>query len=199
MTDLNGISSTLLLRFVGNGCCSQLLCFCDSSNKAYATAIYLRTIKNDKITVNLVFSKARNAPKKKLTIPRLALMPVLIGTRSLHFRAKAMRLEIAEKTLWTDSQCLLQWIKNRENTSIFVRNRVTEIINETDVVFRYINTKHSPADIPTRGMSINELKNNKLWWYGPEWLLQDPNEWPQWNTWVAEANSESLKKGERNT
>ena len=121
-------------------------------------------------------------------------MPVLIGTRSLHFRAKAMRLEIAEKTLWTDSQCLLQWIKNRENTSIFVRNRVTEIINETDVVFRYINTKHSPADIPTRGMSINELKNNKLWWYGPEWLLQDPNEWPQWNARLVEANSESVSE-----
>ena len=105
-----------------------------------------------------------------------------------------MRLEIAEKTLWTDSQCLLQWIKNRENTSIFVRNRVTEIINETDVVFRYINMKHSPADIPTRGMSIKELKNNELWWYGPEWLLQDPNEWPQWNARLVEANSESVSE-----
>ena len=60
--------------------------------------------------------------------------------------------------------------------SVFVRNRVTEIINEIDVAFRYINTKHNPADIPTRGMSAKELKNNKLWWCGPEWLLQDPNE-----------------------
>ena len=117
MTDLNGISSsTHLPRFVGNGS-SQLLCFCDLSSKAYATAIYLRTIKNDKITVNFVFSKARNAPKKKLTIPRLELMTVLIGTRSLRFVAKAMRLENAEKILWADSQCVLQSIKNRENTS----------------------------------------------------------------------------------
>ena len=181
MADLNGISSIHLLRFVGNES-SQLLCFCDSSSKAYATVIYLRTIKNRKITVNLVFSKARNAPKKKLTIPMLELMPVLIGTRSLRFVAKAMRLENTEKILWTDSQCILQWIENREKSSVFVRNRITEIINETHVGFQYINTKQNPPDIPTRGLSVKELKNNKLWWYSPEWLLQDPIEWPQWNT-----------------
>ena len=44
-------------------------------------------------------------------------MTALIGTRSLRFVAKAMRLENAEKILWTDSQCVLQSIKNRENTS----------------------------------------------------------------------------------
>ena len=89
MTDLNGISSMHLPRFVRNGS-NQLLSFCDSSSKAYATAIYRRTIKNDKITVNLFFSKARNTPKKKLIIPRLELMSVLIGTRGLRFVAEAM-------------------------------------------------------------------------------------------------------------
>ena len=89
-------------------------------------------------------------------------MSVLIGTRSLRFVAKEMRLKNAEKILWTDSQCVLQWIKNRENTSVFARNRITEIINNTDVAFQYINTKHNLADIPTRGMLAKELKNNKL-------------------------------------
>ena len=110
MTDFNGIFSIHLPRFVGNGF-NQLLCFCDSSSKAYATAIYLRTIKDSNIT-GLVFSKARNAPEKKFTIPRLELMSVLTVTRSLRFVAKAMRLENAEKVLWMDSQCVLQWIKN---------------------------------------------------------------------------------------
>ena len=41
MTDVNGIFSIHLPRFVGNGSI-QLLCFCDSSIKPYATAIYLR-------------------------------------------------------------------------------------------------------------------------------------------------------------
>ena len=85
---------------------------------------------------------------------------------------------------------------DQEQREHIQRNRVTEIINETDVAFRYINTKHNPADMPTRRKSAKELTNNKLWWYGPEWLLQDPNEWPQWNTRVVEANSESVS-GER--
>ena len=76
-------------------------------------------------------------------------MSVLIGTRSLRFAAKPSRLENAEKILWTDSQSVLHWIKNRENTSVFVRNQITEIFNETDVAFLCINSKQSPADKAT--------------------------------------------------
>ena len=54
MSDLNGISSIYLTRFVGNGS-SQLLCFFDRSNKTYGTAMYLHKIKNDEITVSLDF------------------------------------------------------------------------------------------------------------------------------------------------
>ena len=91
MTNLNGFSSIYLPRFVGNES-SHLLSFCDSSSKAYETVICLHTLKNDKIRVSLVFSKARNSPKKKLITPRLELMSELIGRRSLRFVAKAMRL-----------------------------------------------------------------------------------------------------------
>ena len=89
MAELNEISSIHPPRFVGNGS-SQLLCFFYSLSKSYATAIYLLTIKNNKITLILFFCEVRNAPKKKLTIPRLELMSALIGTRSLRFVAKAM-------------------------------------------------------------------------------------------------------------
>ena len=48
----------------------QLSCFCDSSAKAYATAVYLRVISNQLIEVNLVFAKASVASKKDLILPR---------------------------------------------------------------------------------------------------------------------------------
>ena len=83
-----------------------------------------------------------------------------------------MKLENVEKILWTDSQCVLKWLKQKENTDVFVRNRVSEITLQNDIVFRYINTKQNPADLPTRGISASELKTCKLWWNGPEWLLQ---------------------------
>ena len=78
-------------RFVGNSS-AQLLCFCDASNKVYATAIYLRNISEG--TVNLIFSKTRNVPKRKtLTIPRHELLSVLIGVRSLLFVTKELKLK----------------------------------------------------------------------------------------------------------
>ena len=40
---------------------------------------------------------------------------------------------------------------------------------QNNIIFRYINTKHNPADLPARG----------IWWNGPEWLLQAIEKWPQ--------------------
>ena len=80
--DIHKLLSIQIPRFIGNGK-SQLLCFCHSSNKAYAVAIYLRVVRDDKMSVNFFFSKSRNAPKKKLMIPKLELMSTLIGVRSL--------------------------------------------------------------------------------------------------------------------
>ena len=136
---LECITDIHIPRFVGNGP-AQLFCFCNASNKAYATAIYLRNITDG--TVNLLFSKAQNAPRKKtLTIPRLELLSVLIGVRSLLFVTKALKIEVTERILWTVSKCVLQWIKGGGNQSVFVRNRIKEITEKQDIYLRYIDTK----------------------------------------------------------
>ena len=62
--DIHKLSSIQIPRFIGNGK-SQLLCFCDSSNKAYAAAIYLRVVRDGKVNGKLLFSKSRNAPNKR--------------------------------------------------------------------------------------------------------------------------------------
>lgn len=48
--------------------------FCDASEQAYATVLYLRMMSADGIIeISLVESKTKVAPIKKLTIPRLEL------------------------------------------------------------------------------------------------------------------------------
>ena len=209
--DLKELSTIQVPRFIGDKK-PQLLGFCDASKNAYAAAIYLRTEIDGKSHVNLIFSKTRNAPKEKkvnnkekqkdnsknkktkekMTIPRLELMSTLIGTRSLRFIAKELGLQDKQMILWTDSQCVLDWLKQKENSDVFVRNRVKEITSENDVVFRYVNTKHNPADIPTRGMTTEELKKSDLWWHGPEWLKEDADQWPTWN--IDEVSKETIAK-----
>jgi len=44
---------------VSDDCNYELVVFCDASKKAYATVIYLRVEYQDKVKVNLVFSKMR--------------------------------------------------------------------------------------------------------------------------------------------
>ena len=53
-------------RFIGNSN-SQFLCFCDASAKVHASVIYW----SSDVGVNLLLSKARVAPIKKLGKPRL--------------------------------------------------------------------------------------------------------------------------------
>ena len=53
------LSTIEVPRYIG-GKNSQLICFCDASEDSYATAIYLKTMDEErKSRVNLIFSKAR--------------------------------------------------------------------------------------------------------------------------------------------
>ena len=82
------LSTIEVPRYIG-GKNSKLICFCDASKDAYATAIYLKTTDEErKSRVNLIFSKARTAPKKAMSITRLKLMALLIGVHSLKFASK---------------------------------------------------------------------------------------------------------------
>ena len=78
--EIECISMVTVPRFIGNSN-YQLLCFCDASAKAYASVIYL----SSDAEINLLVSKARITPIKKLGIPRLEFLVVLIGVRMLNF------------------------------------------------------------------------------------------------------------------
>ncbi|XP_060605577.1 uncharacterized protein LOC132758081 [Ruditapes philippinarum] len=162
--------------------CSQLVeyrivCFCDASQKAYAVAVYLHQRSEDTTKVDLIFSKTRLVPLKKLSITRLELLALVIGLRCLQFVKSHLHLPILDSSIWTDSQCVLHWLHTKKQLSVFVKNRVNEIkkISE-NVTISYVPSKDNPADIASRGQN---LMNNKLWWEGPAWLKSEPGEWPQ--------------------
>ncbi|VDI44462.1 Hypothetical predicted protein [Mytilus galloprovincialis] len=117
--DIKQIQTHTFDRYIGlNGKCSyQLLCFCDASTKAYACAIYLRHETDESCRVDLIYSKTRLAPIKKVSIPRLELLAVIIGIRCLAFIESNLKITVEKKTLWTDSQCVIHWIAS-EKTNV---------------------------------------------------------------------------------
>ncbi|CAH1980464.1 unnamed protein product [Acanthoscelides obtectus] len=61
----------------------------------------------------------------------------------------------------------------------FVANRLSEIQTLTaEHQWRYIETKHNPADVLSRGAYPHELSDMVLWWNGPDFLSEDESNWP---------------------
>lgn len=156
----------------------SLLCFCDASKSAYAAVVYLLQENNVTSKSDIVFAKTRLAPMKDITIPRLELMSMLIGVRCLKFVKDHLGLPINRVYLWSDSQCVLNWLCTEKSLSVFVENRVKEIKSHQDIKFGYTPSKENPADIASRGSSVQNLAENDLWWHGPKWLKKSEVEWP---------------------
>ncbi|UYV81864.1 hypothetical protein LAZ67_20002726 [Cordylochernes scorpioides] len=159
--------------------------FCDASQDAYATCIYLRTMKNEEVNVQLIASKSRVAPKKKLTIPRLELMSCLIGSRLTKQVMKIISesIAISENNIWfwTDSSTALRWIQNEKPWATFVRNRVNEICSISKKEnWHHVSGANNPADLPSRGSSVKKLIEHK-WWEGPSFLWGEEASWNQFD------------------
>ncbi|XP_071043021.1 uncharacterized protein [Parasteatoda tepidariorum] len=83
----------------------------------------------------------------------------------------------------------LYWIKKNENWATFIFNRVKEIRTLTDPDdWNRISGQSNPADLPSRGCSIETLAKSN-WWHGPSWLQNHPDNWPKSNIFPNERES----------
>ncbi|GFX28720.1 integrase catalytic domain-containing protein [Trichonephila clavipes] len=170
---LNSIS---IPRFMGIDQNSDIILhgFYDASTKAYAAVVYLKS----KQEIHLVSAKTRVAPIKQLTIPRLELCGALLLAELISVIQKALRTKPAECFLWTDSTIVLSWLmKPPIKENIFVKNRITKILNLTSTdEWYHIPGKLNPSDCATRGLSLQQLMNAEYWWKGPDWINNDLKE-----------------------
>ncbi|XP_053392222.1 uncharacterized protein LOC128554912 [Mercenaria mercenaria] len=146
--------------------------------KAYSCCVYLHQENSCGTKAELIFAKARLAPVKKLTIPKLELMAVLIGVRCLQFVIKQLRLDLDQYFLWTDSQCVLHWIRSKKDIGIHQKQSNRNQHTHKDITFGYVTTSENPAGVASRGVNIDTLQNSDIWWHGPKWLSLVKSEWP---------------------
>jgi hypothetical protein len=118
-----------------------------------------------------VISRARVAPLKRVTLPRLELLGALLAARLLITVRRALRCpENTSISCWTDSMVVLGWIKGDPSRwKQFVANRVGEIQNHTPPsAWHHIPGTENPADLLTRGASSTALMSDPLWLKGPD-------------------------------
>ncbi|XP_062541685.1 uncharacterized protein LOC134209690 [Armigeres subalbatus] len=155
--------------------------FCDASLDAYGACLYLRSVLTDGIvTVHLVTAKSKVAPLGSQSIPRLELCAALLLA---HLLTKFSRsVDINSKVyLWSDSTIVLNWLAATPSTwEVYVANRVAEIQELTaHACWHHVASGDNPADLISRGTTLDVLLDNSLWWHGAPWLTKAEEEWPQ--------------------
>ena len=156
----------------------ELHVFGDSSKEVFGAVAFLRSRQKSDGSMQLAFviGEGRVAPMKSLTIPKLELQAALLASRLKRHVEAALTLAIEKVYMWSDSSTVLQWLHSPEKQPVFVVNRVSEILDATTVdEWAQVSSTNNPADVVTRGMSIDELKSS-AWINGPEFLRTE--DWP---------------------
>ncbi|XP_053685671.1 uncharacterized protein LOC128735203 [Sabethes cyaneus] len=159
----------------------QLHTFADASEAAYGACSYIRCEDSKgNVKIQLLASKSRVAPLKRLTVPRLELCAAVLAAH-LHDRVRgAIGMNVVQSYFWSDSAVTLQWLQSPPNVwQTYVAHRVAEIQHFTSgCVWYHIAGKENPADLVSRGMSVPDFLVNDLWKQGPRWLVYPEHDWP---------------------
>ncbi|XP_015125487.1 uncharacterized protein LOC107047249, partial [Diachasma alloeum] len=182
LTELDKVAVPRWLRISPQTNDIQLHGFADASTVAMSAVVYIRTQNlNEQASTVLVCAKTKVAPIKRMTVPRLELTAALLLTQLVTSTQQMLQPDQVETHLWSDSAVALARIRSPASRwKDFVHNRVVKI-QETlpNATWRHVSGKENPADCASRGITPSQLADHHLWWTGPDWINQDPEDWPR--------------------
>ena len=166
----------------------QIQLFSDASSVGYGSVAYLRLRDDsDRVHCTFLMGKARLAPIKSVTMPRLELTAVTVSIRV----GELLRREVdgyPEFVYHTDSTTVLRYIANEQpRFHVFVANRV-QLIREhsSPSQWKYVDSTENPADDASRVLDGLALIAGQRWLQGPGFLWKPESEWPHQPLTVSE-------------
>ena len=138
-----------------------------------ASCCYLRMVDNaGHNSCSFIIEKARIAPLKAVSIPRLELTAAVLSIRLYLLVTKELDLPNCNCVFWTDSRTTLQCIQNNtKQFPVFVANRLAIICEHTSTnSWKYVPSKLNPADFATRGISAELFFHSYAWLQKPSFL-----------------------------
>ncbi|KAF8778464.1 hypothetical protein HNY73_015185 [Argiope bruennichi] len=131
----------------------------------FAAVVYVSVhTKNGNKNCHLLCSKSRVAPLKTLSIPRLELSACLLLSKLVNKVVAALKSDLQEITLFSDSTIALSWIRTLPYLlKTFVANRGAKIRELTkNLSWQHISSENNPADILFRGLNAPDLIKSEL-------------------------------------
>jgi len=183
ISDLSSYRIDRPLSVNGNYDCLELHVFADGSETAYGSVAYLRFIHRNFVNVSFLASKSRLTPLSNSTlktVPRIELCSAKLAIELSCKLSGSLDFQINSIYYWSDSITVLRYIKNESlRFQRFVSNKVDFIRNFSEPQqWFYVPSKQNPADLVSRGCSVNNLISSKLWNHGPDFISCYPNNFP---------------------
>ena len=125
--------------------------FSDASLRCYGSCCYLRMINSHgRIHCSFIVGKARVAPIKAVSIPKLKLTAAVVSVRLEQLVRKELCLINCESFFWTDATAVLQITKNASKRfPVFVANRIAIVGEHTSVdQWHFVPTKLKRQILP---------------------------------------------------
>ncbi|OXU30532.1 hypothetical protein TSAR_002378 [Trichomalopsis sarcophagae] len=177
ITQLKELEAIKIPRWIGTYQKSEWLLhgFCHASERAYTCAIYAIMPNQVGHSVKLLATKSKVAPIKVLE-----LCGAVILSRLAAYILSKVKRKPSQQHFWSDSKVVLAWLQaHLSKWKPFIGNRVSEIMTSLpDSVWHHVKSADNPTDLATRGVSLAQLQNSRLWWKGPAWLSQPADDWP---------------------
>ena len=95
---------------------------------------------------------------KCLMVPKLELQALFIAMRLKVDIYKVLPIPFCKSFTWTNSMTVLPWLRSFGKQTIFVANRVSEILESTTIdQWFYVPSADKPAEVSKRGMSADSM------------------------------------------
>ncbi|XP_075152088.1 uncharacterized protein LOC142226096 [Haematobia irritans] len=158
----------------------ELHIFVDASEIAFATVAYWRISNDMETRLIFVAGKARCAPIKQLSVPRLELQSAVLGVRLKDSIISSHDMKPMIVTFWSDSKTVIRWIQSDSRQyKPFVAHRISEILDSSTVEqWRWVPGSQNPADEATRPKRLNKDLSESGWLSGPSFLKLPSEKWP---------------------
>lgn len=157
----------------------QLHTFVDASENGYAAVAYLRFEENGMVECALVGAKARVAPLRFVSIPKLELQAAITGARLANDVMETHKLKPVKRFFWSDSRDVLCWFTSDHRKYIqFEGVRVSELLELTETnEWNWISTKLNVADDATKWQKSPDLSPTSRWFHAPDFLWKPRKQW----------------------
>lgn len=129
---------------------AELHNFADASQIAYGAVTYLRLVDvEERIHCAFLIGKSRLAPLRPMTVPRLELSAAVLAAQLDRTVREELDIPINQSTFWSDSTCVLQYIRNQSKRfHTFVANRLSVIHeNSAPHQWRHVSSELNPEGL----------------------------------------------------